>query len=641
MTVLCLLTVFSGIAGSLYSGVLTLVKSQDKDVVSVGDTVNYCITVNPQYVTPKADIIWVIDRSGSMNYGINNIIANLDYFTQELSGRHIDYRNGLETFVDGNYDSYGFAASDTKFKDWLAGIPCAGGIEQDLEALYVANEFPWRQDASKTMILITDEAIPCLEADGDPLSMSLTATDLYSQGVIIHAITFNPSRYGTGDLYEKCNPIYLPPLAGGIWLDYSTPETGWDVFLQILGQAVATMNNFVLRDPLPPQLAPVAGSLDGGTVSGNQIVWNYSQIDRGTPLQVCFQAVVTQPFAGQLANVAYGSADGITETSSNETDLLHATYTITQTDTPTYTLTATPTLTDTGTATPTFTVTPTDTPTSTYTCSVSETFTATCTYTQTPSMTFTVTPTFTCTYTFTGTPTQTCTYTDTPTFTPSASATYSATATGTYTCTDTLSPTFTYTQSQTSTMSPTYTPSLTSTITTTVTPTPTKDHDHYIIIAPATVKAGQPFYITVTAMTSAMYGPQVADNYSGILHLSTSAAVFTLPDDYAYIPATDAGSHIFQVVLMTPGTQTITGNDTVDTGMTGTASILVTTGDAIGFIINASSSVTAGQVFYITVTARTLTGTWQQGIRARSAFHPLTQTGSRRETSSSRQRITA
>ncbi len=609
-----------GITGSLYSGVLTLVKSQDKDVVSVGDTVNYCITVNPQYVTPQADIIWVIDRSGSMNYGINNIIANLDYFTQELSGRHIDYRNGLETFVDGNYDSYGFAETDSKFESWLAGIPCAGGIEQDLEALYVANTFPWRQNASKTMILITDEAIPCSEADGDPLSLSLTATDLYSQGVIIHAITFNPSRYGTGDLYEKCNPIYLPPLAGGIWLDYSTPASGWDVFLQILGQAVATMNNFVLRDPLPPQLAPVTGSLNGGTVVGNEIVWNYSQIDRGTPLQVCFQAVVTQPFTGQLANVAYGSADGITETSSNETDLFQATYTVTQTDTPTYTFTDTPTLTVTLTATPTFSETPTYTPSFTPTYSISATFTETFTYTQTPSLTFTCTPTFTCTETFTGTFTITGTYTATPTITPSASPSFSATVTGTFTYTITSSPTFTYTDSQTSTMSPTYTPSFTDTITCTVTPTPTKDHDHYIITAPATVKAGQPFYITVTAMTSAIYGNEVADNYAGTLHLSTSAAVFTLPDDYAYVPATDAGSHIFQVVLMTPGTQTITGNDTVDTGMTGTASILVTTGDAIGFIINAPSSVTAGQVFYITVTAKDAYGDVATGYTGTVSF---------------------
>ena len=176
----------------LSASVLTLQKTQNIPVAAVGDTVNYCITINPQFVTPKADVVWVIDRSGSMCSGIANIVANLTYFTQQLEGRKIDYRLGLVTFVDGLYENYGFAANDSKFITWLNGVPCAGGIEPDLEALYEANKVPWRPDASKTMILITDEAIPCLEAGGDPLSVSLTATDLFSQGVIIHAITYNP-----------------------------------------------------------------------------------------------------------------------------------------------------------------------------------------------------------------------------------------------------------------------------------------------------------------------------------------------------------------------------------------------------------------------------------------------------------------
>jgi hypothetical protein len=598
------------IAMPLRAGVLVLEKSQDKPVVSVGDTVNYCITINPQYVTPKADIIWVIDRSGSMNIGINNIIANLDYFTQQLSGRHVDYRNGLLTFVDGWFESYGFAENDTKFKTWLAGIPCVGGIEQDLEALYEANKFPWRPDASKTMILITDEAIPCSEANppsygpNEPLSLSLTATDLYSQGVIIHAITFNPSRYGTGDLDGKCNPIYLPPLAGGIWLDYNTAPSGWNVFLQILGEAIATMNNFVLRDPLPPQLAPVAGQLNGGTVNGNQIVWNYDQIDRGSPFQVCFNAVVTAPFSGQLINTAYGSADGITETSSNDVYLLKATETVTPTYTMTYTCTDTPTCTATPSITPTFTASPTYTPSITRTNSMSPTCTMTYTCTITQSMTYTCSPTFTCTVTGTGTYTVTCTRSPTPTYTATLTPTNSASATLTGTGTCSASPTYTYTASPTYTITTTGTPPPTGTATPTPTPTATKDHDHFTIIAPATVKAGAPFFITVTAMTSAMYGGVVADNYSGTLHLGTSSVVYTLPDDYAYVPATDAGSHIFQVVLMTPGTQAITGIDVVDTYMTGMTSVLVTAGDATTFTINAPSSVYAGQVFYITVTAK-------------------------------------
>src|ERR1035437_827968 len=512
---------------ALNAGVLTLVKSQDPAVVNVGDTVNYCIAVNPQYVTPKADIIWVIDRSFSMDIGINNIIANLNYFTEQLSGRHVDYRIGLLTFVDGMYESYGFAESDAKFLSWLTGIQCTGGTELDLEALYQANKFPWRPDASKTMILITDEGIPCSEAGGDPLSVSLTATDLYSQGVITHAITFNPDR--NGYVPWKCNPIFLPPLAGGIWLDYNTPPSGWNVFLQILGEAIANMKNVVIRDPLPPQLAPVAGSLNGGVVTNKQIVWNYGQIDRGVPFSICFNAVVTAPFSGQLINTAYGSADGITETSSNDTYLLKATATVTPTYTPTFTYTCTYTRTSTPTVTPTYTATPTCTPTITLTYSVSPTYTGTSTYTATPTPTYTDSPTYTLTPSPTNSITVTYTWTATQTFTDTATYTGTATTTPTFTVTLTASPTFTCTASPTYTDTYTYTPIASDTLTSTPTPTPTKDHDHFIITAPASVKAGVPFYITVTAMTSVMYGNLVADNYGGMLHLSTSAAVFGLP----------------------------------------------------------------------------------------------------------------
>lgn len=574
----------------LSASVLTLEKTCNKSVVSVGDTVNYCITINPQYVTPKADIVWVIDRSGSMCTGIAKIISNLISFTEQLSGRNIDYRLGLVTFVDGMYDNYGFAQNDTKFKSWLAGIPCAGGIEPDLEALYEANKVSWRADASKTMILITDEAIPCLEAGGDPLSVSLTATDLFSQGVIIHAITYNPSITGVADLDGKCNPIFLPPLAGGIWLNYGADASGWDVFLQALGEAVSTMNNVVIRDPLPDNLSPIAGSTGGGTISGNEIEWDYSEVDRGSAFQVCFDALVTSPFDGELENIAYGKADAVSETSSNSVYIIKATSTVTMTYTCTPTYTATPTRTDTRTFTPTYTVTPSITSTATKTITASATATAT----------------GTCTRTHTGSPTATRTAEETATGT----ATY--TRTPTYTAEDTGTPTqtFTYTFTATFTATPTMTATPTGifTFTYTVTPTvtPLMSADHYIISAPSSVAAGTYFTITVTAVTGADYGAVTAYNYAGTAHFTAGAGNYSLPGDHAYIPASDAGTHVFylQAVFYSTGIRTITATDTVDAAITGSAVVNVTAGGAVSFSVLAPSSATAGVPFWITIQAK-------------------------------------
>ena len=70
-------------------------------------------------MVPKADIIWVIDRSGSMQTGIDRIRDNIQAMTGQLSGRAIDYRLGLLTYVDGWFEPYGFAENDEKFKTWL------------------------------------------------------------------------------------------------------------------------------------------------------------------------------------------------------------------------------------------------------------------------------------------------------------------------------------------------------------------------------------------------------------------------------------------------------------------------------------------------------------------------------------------
>lgn len=581
-------------------------KSSTKFIAAMGETVNYCITINPQYVTPKADIIWVIDRSGSMSYGIDNILANMRYFTEQLTGRKIDYRQGLVTFVDGFYDNYGFADNDDKFKSWLADIPVGGGIEPDLEALYEANNVPWRPDASKTMILITDEGIPCAEAGGDPLYVSLTASDLYSQGVIIHAITYNPSIAG----YEsyKCNPKFLPPLAGGVWLDYNTPPSGWNVFLQILGEAIATMNDVKITDPVPPDLIPVPGSAGTGVITGNEIVWNFTQVDRGAPFQVCFDAVVNTPFYNTVSNTAYGQASGISRTASNSVFINMATFTSTPTYTCTPTFTATRTYSNTKTATstrtPSMTRTHTHTPsatktiTDTATPSATRTGTKTVTETCSPSDTSTATPTATQSATQTITKTATPTCTDTPTVSPTYTGTITRTATPTSTPTYTRTATGTYTITATGTQQATYTD------TPTPTATATKDVDHYIIGAPASVPAGVPFYITVTAITSTWYGSLVADNYAGTAFFATSSPLYSLPANYTYIPASDYGSHIFQVTLMTPGMQSVTATDTVDASVTGLANILVTSGNAAYFTIDAPATAVAGDVFYITVTAK-------------------------------------
>jgi len=332
-------------------------KTIEPNVSSVGETVRICIDILPEIENnAKADIVWVIDTTGSMADGINNIQNNLNYFTSQIASRGINYRQALVEYkdvtVDGPAIVRGFAVNDSEFLSWISNILVGGGgdePESGLEALIDANTVSWRVDASKTMIIVTDAPVKCKESGNGPLSISYTATELFNQGVVIHAVC------------NMNNTRDIPTYSGGIILNYSAPSSEWDNFLTQLGQQISSYTNIIVRDPLPDQLVPT-GNICGATVNSNELIWTFISLPAGMQTNVCcFDALITTAFEGYIYNVAYASADDVTETASEKKYLFYPTKTSTNTFTPTYTLTHT--ITPTYTNTPTFTSTPTFTPT--------------------------------------------------------------------------------------------------------------------------------------------------------------------------------------------------------------------------------------------------------------------------------------
>jgi hypothetical protein len=93
------------------------------------------------------------------------------------------------------------------------------------------------------------------------------------------------------------------------------------------------------------------------------------------------------------------------------------------------------------------------------------------------------------------------------------------------------------------------------------------------IIAPASVTTGTAFSITVRLVDR--YS-NIATGYRGVVHFTSSDSTATLPADYVFTK-TDNGVHVFTnaVVLRTRGNATVTGNDTVKSAITGSATIQV------------------------------------------------------------------
>jgi uncharacterized delta-60 repeat protein len=94
---------------------------------------------------------------------------------------------------------------------------------------------------------------------------------------------------------------------------------------------------------------------------------------------------------------------------------------------------------------------------------------------------------------------------------------------------------------------------------------------HFRISAPANVKAGTAFSITVTALDA--FG-NVATGYRGSVHFTSSDKKAILPSNYTFVSG-DNGVHTFTVTLKSGGTRSITATDTANASITGGTIVVV------------------------------------------------------------------
>jgi FG-GAP-like repeat/FG-GAP repeat len=132
----------------------------------------------------------------------------------------------------------------------------------------------------------------------------------------------------------------------------------------------------------------------------------------------------------------------------------------------------------------------------------------------------------------------------------------------------------------------------------------------------ATGTAGVAQTFTLTAMDA--FG-NVATNYFGVVHFSSSDSQAVLPPD-TLLSTADAGRHTFTVTLKTAGPQTLTIADTFTTGVTATESIAVTPAAASALQVTGFPATTAGVAHSFTVTARDAFGNVASGYTGTVAF---------------------
>ncbi len=107
----------------------------------------------------QADIIFVLDVTGSMSDEINGVKNNIVEFTDSLSYKGIDFRLGMVTFLDRVENIYDFTSNVQEFQQYVNPQYAHGGgdyPENSLDALVEATQFDFRPSAKRIIIWITD-----------------------------------------------------------------------------------------------------------------------------------------------------------------------------------------------------------------------------------------------------------------------------------------------------------------------------------------------------------------------------------------------------------------------------------------------------------------------------------------------------
>lgn len=184
----------------------------------------------PKWTPGNADIVFIIDRTGSMGSAIEKVKSNIDGFVNRLSSNGVDVNLGLVTYGEVNSGEpiikKEFTSDLSTFKANLNSINVYGGgdyyesaLEGIADPVNGSISYSFRSEAPKHFILVTDAPVhDNNDGDsGDNLStfdIDGVANDLKSKGIKLTVVS---SMYGETNTQLK----RLSDPTGGDYLDIS------------------------------------------------------------------------------------------------------------------------------------------------------------------------------------------------------------------------------------------------------------------------------------------------------------------------------------------------------------------------------------------------------------------------------------
>ncbi|MDL1976299.1 MAG: metallophosphoesterase [Deltaproteobacteria bacterium] len=166
-----------------------------------------------------ADIVFLIDVSGSMGGEIADVRNNVNNFANALAASNIDFRLGLVRFGNSSganpylFNSGNLADDVSTFQGFVNTLYASGGYEPGFLAIRQAiTGFNFRPGAQKVFLIITDE-------DSDDRNKQQTIDMLLANSITVHSAVDCNSGYSRSDY---CDDTSIRGITGGLLFGVSS-----------------------------------------------------------------------------------------------------------------------------------------------------------------------------------------------------------------------------------------------------------------------------------------------------------------------------------------------------------------------------------------------------------------------------------
>lgn len=213
----------------------------------------------------NADIVFVLDVTGSMSNEIAGVRDNIIEFADSMSFQGIDFQIGMVTFLDVIENIYPFTSDVQSFQSIVAEQFAHGGAdrpENSLDALMDATQFNFRPDANRVVIWITDADYHITD-NITGLSINDVSNSLIANGIKVFCIGsqsfqtdyYDPIVMNTGGSYFDINGNFRDILlevsrmeqSSKYLLEYPTTAAGQTFKIEVHYAGLGGFDTFTLN----------------------------------------------------------------------------------------------------------------------------------------------------------------------------------------------------------------------------------------------------------------------------------------------------------------------------------------------------------------------------------------------------------